>query len=603
MYDYAPTPKGIHAAVEEALGRQRELVRPGEAELAWVQARRKLPEDERQLHSLLMAEGDLAAGELEIPVEWLEKLASEGRALYLEQGLWIAAEQREEYETALAEPESGHASDIVRRMLRYRGGAYARQVAARYGWPEEDAKQVLEGLCQRGEAVGWEEVPGIARAGACGEAVVKEAANQEKPEKTGGSGEDRAAAESRGREIIYYHAQLYQKARVRTLKNRREEAVTCPPESYAALLFSRIQRSAPPEECLREAAASLAGTALPAAAWEEWVFPARVKNYRESMLDTLLAGGEYFWHMEENGRLRFDWSEEIDWDGEREIPWEILSDQERILAEMLKRRGASFMQALNGALGGESPHEALLSLVEKGVVYADSYVPVRQWMNREKMRKAAVRQRVGARVKALQAGRYDLVRPLRALTAQEQMDRCFDRYLILCRETAAAWGMSWQEALNLLRVQEYTGQVRRGYFVKGLSGAQFIRRKDFESVTALLRQPRQEAVWLNAADPMQPWGKLLPHEESRSFANVPGTVAVFREGRPEALFERQGRVLRVFEPERLQENLWLFAEEFRRGRILPGRKRVVVKEYPEEAAQALERSGFLREMQDYVLYR
>ena len=275
------------------------------------------------------------------------------------------------------------------------------------------------------------------------------------------------------------------------------------------------------------------------------------------------------------------------------------------------------MQALNGVLGGESPYDTLLSLLGKGVVCADSFIPVRQWLNREKTQKASARQRVGARVKALQSGRFDLVRPLRSLTIQEQMDRCFDRYLILCRETASAYGLSWQEALNLLRVQEYTGQVRRGYFVKGLSGAQFIRRKDFESVTAFLLHPQEERLWLNAADPVQPWGKLLSHEEGRGFINVPGTAVAFCNGLPAALFERQGKTLRVFEREAnilyeegkslhvegLEEILNLFTEEFRRGRIFPGKKRIVVKEYPAEAAGALEKSGFLREMQDYVLYR
>lgn len=210
---------------------------------------------------------------------------------------------------------------------------------------------------------------------------------------------------------------------------------------------------------------------------------------------------------------------------------------------------------------------------------------------------------MNVRVKALQAGRFDLVRPLRPLTVQEQMDGCFDRYFILCRETAAACGLSWQEALNLLRVQEYTGQVRRGYFVKGLSGAQFIRRKDFEGVIAALRHPREETMWLNATDPMQPWGKLVPHEESKAFVNVQGTVIAFRGGLPMLLFERQGKTLRIFDGAKLEETLALFAEEFRRGRILNGKKRIVVKEYPLEAATALEESGFLREMQDYVLYR
>lgn len=84
---------------------------------------------------------------------------------------------------------------------------------------------------------------------------------------------------------------------------------------------------------------------------------------------------------------------------------------------------------------------------------------------------------------------------------------------------------------------------------------------------------------------------------------MPGTVAAFCGGVPTALFERQGRVLRVFAGERLGEVIRLFAEEFRRGRIYAGRKRIVVKEYPAEAAEALSGSGFIREMQDYVLYR
>lgn len=575
MYDYAPTPGGIHAAVEEALKREKELVRPGEEELSRIQERGKLPENEKQLHSLLMTEGDLAAGELEIPVEWLEKLVQEERAVYLEQGLWIAAEQQEDYRTALESPDSGEASDIVRRMLRYRGGASIDFVAMRYGWKEESARRILEELCRRGEAVG---------------VTVHE--------------EEIASKEtSASRETMYYHARLYKRARTKTIKNRREEIRTCPPESYAALLFSRVQRSAPAEECLKEAVASFAGTALPAAAWEELILPARVRNYRESFLDHYLAAGEYFWRMEENGKLRFDSVDGIDWDKAPEIPWETLSEKERLLTEALLKRGASFMQALNSVLPGESPHDTLLSLLEKGVVCADSFLPVRQWLNREKIRKAAARQRAGVRVKALQAGRFDLVRPLRVLSVQEQMDRCFDRYLILCRETAAASGLSWQEALTLLRVQEYTGQVRRGYFVKGLSGAQFLRSKNFESVTASLLHPGEETIWLNAVDPIQPWGKLLPHESDRTFINVPGTVIAFRGGLPAALFERQGKVLRLFETDDLEEILYRFAEEFKRGKIFPARKRIVVKEYPDEAAEALGKSGFLREMQDYALYR
>ena len=108
---------------------------------------------------------------------------------------------------------------------------------------------------------------------------------------------------------------------------------------------------------------------------------------------------------------------------------------------------------------GESPHGILLSLLEKGLVYADSFVPVRQWLDRDKIKKATARQRVNARVMALQAGRWDVVRPQKETNGQE-WERCFDRSIILCRETVASWNMSWQAALSVLRIREYTGQVR-----------------------------------------------------------------------------------------------------------------------------------------------
>lgn len=607
MYDYAPTPRGIHEAVreelQEALKRQTNLIVPGGEELAAVQANEKLPQDEKQLHTLLMTEGDLTAGELAVPVEWFESLEREGRVCYLEQGLWIAAEQMETYQEALTgfgqrqerEPEGGTggvsqaagdasakqtddhswcgtdrgsadgqqgrdaARQIVRRMLRYRGASSAGQTAARYGWEEKETEGLLEELCERGEVVFQE-----------------------------------------GR---YYHAVLYQRARTKTIKNRREEIATVEPYAYAALLMSRMQRQAPPEECVRAALSLFFGAAYPAAMWEEFLLPSRVKGYRESYLDAVLSEGACFFRMEENGRVCFERTDRIDWDAKPQIPWELLSEQEARMTEALMKRGASFAQSLESVLDGEPVYDVLLSLVEKGIVCADSFVPVRHVLQRASLQKANARRRFGAHKKLMQAGRFELVRVTKPLTVKEQMERCFDRYLILCRETAAAFGLSWQEALSILRVSEYTGEVRRGYFVRGLSGAQFIRAKDFESVTALLRRPLTETVWVHAADPMQPWGKLLAHGEGRQFLNVTGSAVAIRGGRPVLIFEKQGKSCGIFENEGLEDVLFLFVEEFRRGRIFAGRKRIVVKEYPQEVAAAFERCGFVREIRDYVLYR
>ena len=560
MYDYAPTPRGIHGAVEEALAKEKQLIQPGDRELSEVQERNRLPKDEKQLHSLLMTEGDLAAGELDIPVEWLDSLAKEGRVLYLEQGLWIAAEQEAEYIRAL-EGEADAQLHIVRRMLRYRGAADAAQTADRYGWSVELAEEILEELCRQ-----------------------------------------QAAVKQDGR---YYHGELYKRARVRTLKNRREEMQTCPAEHYAALMLSQTESGAPSAECLQDTLRQYAGMTFPAAFWEKILLPGHVRNYKPSLLDAFLAEGELFWHMEEKGGLRFDFQTDVVWEADRqqeEVTREGLTEEERVIYEAIVRRGACFMQSLNNLLPGQSPYDILLSLMEKGLVYADSFLPVRQWIDREKTKKAVVRQRVNLRVKALQTGRWDIVRPVREKTIEEKLNACFRVSPVLSKETAAVCRLSWQEALSILRVWEYTGQARRGYFVKDLSGAQFILGKDYESVVRRLQDPQKKLVWINAADPAQCWGKILPHREGRSFINVPGTAVACYGGLPVAVMERQGKVLQIWEETLQEECLRLFAERFKQGSIFAGSKRIVVKEYPDAAAEALRQAGFRKEMQDYVLY-
>ena len=146
--------------------------------------------------------------------------------------------------------------------------------------------------------------------------------------------------------------------------------------------------------------------------------------------------------------------------------------------------------------------------------------------------------------------------------------------------------------MELLRIWEYTGQVRRGYFVEGMSGAQFIRKEEYEGVTAALKAPEDGIIWLNAADPAQIWGKSLAQPGDRDFLNVPGTAAALHCGRAAAVLERQGRILRVFEPHGLEQ-----------ARLFPELKRLIVREYPEGTGELLKKAGFSREMNDYVLYR
>ncbi len=555
MYDYSPTPQNIHKSASEAL-KDAVMITPAPEQLARVSERTRLPQDEQQLHSLLMIEGDLTAGELEIPVEWLEALAAAGRVKYIEPGLWIAAEHEEEYSDALEGTVLNARKRLVQRLLRYRGAKSYEQVAERYLWTDDIALEILTLLCTQGNAV--------------------------------------------EQEGLYYHSELYDRARNETIKNRRKQVTTLPAERYAALLASRMLISAPSPEQLEAALKTLGDQAYPPEVWENVLLPARVGNYRPELMDPILSRGTTFWQLGPDSNLCYHQTGDIDWEADMSETLGTLEGNEKIIYNALLKSGASFMQRLNGLIEG-LPYDTLMQLAAKGLVTADSFIPVRHWMDRDKIQKSAARHKVNTRMKIFSTGRWEVIRPLKPLTTDQQLERNFDRAVILCRETIQ--GISWGTALEKLRIREYTGQVRRGYFIEGLSGIQFIREKDYAGTMLTLEQPRNQIVWLNAIDPAQPWGKCLQHMSDRAFLNVAGTAVALRSGVPVAVLERQGRTLRVFEPDSMDEALEVFIQEYSRRRIFSSQSRIVVKDYPEEAAQALGSAGFIQELQGYVTYR
>ena len=569
MYDYSPTPRGLQAAVEQDL-KHAAMIAPDREQLALSHERTKLPENENQLHTLLMIEGDIVAGDiiirdnitrdnitrdLSISIDWLETLERREQVKYIEPGLWIAAEQTQEYEDALIAGNAAARQHIVRRLLRYRGAQSPASVAERYIWTEQEAQDVLASLVANEEAIEYDG--------------------------------------------LFYHAKLFDRARMETIKARRRQIQTQPPERYANLLVSRSQTVGTPPEKLETALKALAGLTYPPAVWESVLLPARVDNYRPELIDTLLGSGKYFWHLSPNG-LSFHPYDDIDWDAELDSAG--LDGNEKHVFDALIKRGASFAQRLVDLTDGESPYDALLNMAGNGLVTADSFMPVRQLIDREKYENVPVKRRIRARVMTVTSGRWELTRPLKTPILEQQLERLFDRFIIVCRETAQGV-IDWSAALSVLRVWEFTGRVRRGYFVEGLSGMQYLRDIEFAGITAALERLDDSIFWLPAVDPAQPWGKSLKHLDHRSFLNVPGTAVALRGGVPVAVFERQGRTLRVFDQSVLAGVLEAFKNDFNRRRLFPQSSRLTVKEYPKDAEEALERAGFTREMQDYVLYR
>jgi ATP-dependent Lhr-like helicase len=213
------------------------------------------------------------------------------------------------------------------------------------------------------------------------------------------------------------------------------------------------------------------------------------------------------------------------------------------------------------------------------------------------------------------------------MTLERQLERAFSQATVLCKETAAQLGLSWPLALTKLRAWEYTGQARRGYFIEGMSGAQFIHETDFSGAvlafetldsgaeaeaggTANTETRENTAInsqapvyWLAATDPLQPWGRLLAHSEGRAFICVQGTAVALRGGLPVALLEKSGAVLKIFDENNLHETMKEFRSAYIGKKIFPDKKRITVKQYPPGAEVALATTGFVRVMMDYVVYQ
>lgn len=133
---------------------------------------------------------------------------------------------------------------------------------------------------------------------------------------------------------------------------------------------------APSGEQLERTLSIFAGHPFPASLWESVILPARVKGYRESLLDAILAEGTFFWHMEEGGMLRFDDPENTDWEADLSPNLETLSEKEQIIYQALLKRGASFMQALKGLLEGESsPRDSAPSFWKRVLYMQNSFGP------------------------------------------------------------------------------------------------------------------------------------------------------------------------------------------------------------------------------------
>jgi ATP-dependent Lhr-like helicase len=172
----------------------------------------------------------------------------------------------------------------------------------------------------------------------------------------------------------------------------------------------------------------------------------------------------------------------------------------------------------------EDFESALWDLVWAGLITNDTFAPLRTLA-------AGARGQRRRREPALAGGRWSLVSDLTAgagsgrapterLLARAWM--LLNRYGVVSRESVQSEGLSggFGPIYRVLRQMEESGRVRRGYFVEGLSGAQFALPGALDRLRAARMDETPidgfgpEAVRVLAAlDPANPYGALLPWPE------------------------------------------------------------------------------------------
>ncbi|MGE3818817.1 MAG: DEAD/DEAH box helicase [Isosphaeraceae bacterium] len=533
---------GPGALDPEAIGRVENRLR----------GRGRPPRSAEEAAECLRTLGDLAVSEVAgVCSAFLESLEREGRATRIqlpgtrEPERWSLTEDRSSYLQAF--PESGEGDwDAQGRILRRHLAGHALvgvdELVARYPIDAATATDWLERWEVEGEVV-------------------------------------RVDAREPGEVPRWGEGGTLQEVRRLSVALRRRESVAVRPEVFVEFLLEWQGVGQASEEDGPSAVASvldrLQGVVAPAEVWESDVFPSRVRGYRGVWLDEAIASGPWLWRVEpglangplvgfvpRHGLIPFSTSE-----GSRP-----LSEPALAVLDVLNRQGASFAVDLARALG-RSPsqvRDAIEELWRDGRVTNDRFDPLRPGASnvRDALESASrmgglgpsvVRaRRAPRRAASLRPeGRWSTLHPpLETTDAPEVIDAwasvLLQRFGVLTREIAALdrWAPSWRLLADRLARAELRGEIRRGYFVEGLSGIQYATETSAATLSRLAAGDfRGGPTLIHSLDPANLYGSGAPFdvdllkEGTERFHRGTGHWLVVESGRPILIIESGGRRL------------------------------------------------------------
>jgi ATP-dependent Lhr-like helicase len=511
--------------------------------IAEVQARlQALAEDRRarnldQLHDLVRRIGDLTDGEIalrstEDPAPWLAELEARGRVLRMTvagEARRVAVEDVGRYRDALGaapppgvaavhlEPVAQPLEALAARWARTHGPFTAVELAHRLGLPMPAVERTLAGLVSSARLLEGAFIPG-------------------------GSGTE------------YCDPDVLRSIRRETLARLRNQVAPVDAAALARFLprWHGIGEPRGGLARLREVIEQLEGLALPWSELERVLLPARVPDFASRMLDELGARGELVWIGQGalgsgDGRVALYRRDRVPALHDPQPTVELPTPLHQLLHTHLETRGASFfaqLRTLDPAASEREVDAALWDLAWAGLVTNDTFQPLRM-LGRPLPRRGIMP--VGGRWSAV--SQLAAARPDDTTRAHTRALTLLGRWGVVSREAVTVEGMTggFGAVAPVFRAMEEAGRIRRGYFVEGLTGAQYANPSAVEALRAARADGAHEAITLSAVDPANPYGALLPWPgDSPAPRRVAGARVILVDGVPALYLEKGGRKLRFF---------------------------------------------------------
>ncbi|MGE5313678.1 MAG: DEAD/DEAH box helicase [Acidobacteriota bacterium] len=319
------------------------------------------------------------------------------------------------------------------------------------------------------------------------------------------------------------------------------------------------------------------GLALPQEVWEPEVFARRMSPYDSQALRRLAQSGELIGRGNETGKILWFWRGEgaCFCDDAADAALDGLSQTARDIYSVLSERGALFLSDLRAQTVFQlsAINKALSELFWAGLVTndsADELLKIKKFRtqddplfpdekialiapSRNPLRFAAARSvREALRNTPGWNGRWSVIHqpgilgPALTLAekARRQAEQLLMRYGIVAREVARREQdlLPWSTIAFELQRMELRGEIRRGYFVEGLSGMQFAL-PEAGTLLERLREtpPTLPGLVINACDPALPYGQGIDLQPVPvRISRLPQNFCALHNGAPLAWFEGFG---------------------------------------------------------------